>query len=314
MKAAVLTQTGNVPTYTDFAEPEAGPDQVIVEVTAAGVHHLDLTRASGAYGAPAALPYVIGADGVGRTDSGRRVFFTEPVAPHGSWAQRVPVPEQNLLDLADGVDDVTAAALGNTGLAAWLALTWRADLKPGESVLVLGATGALGSVAVQIAKALGAGNVVAADRDSNRLSRAAENGADAIVTLSPNVDLADAFQQASDGRGYDVIIDPIWGQPAVAAMHAAAQRARHIQIGQSAGATVELPAHVVRVARLDILGFAHTDPSAEVRREAYRRLTELAAAGALRVDTQTVPLADVTTAWKLQQQGAPAKLVLTPSA
>ena len=130
------------------------------------MHHLDLTRASGAYGAPASLPYVIGADGVGRTRDGRRVFFTEPVSPHGSWAQRVLVPEENLLDLADGVDDVTAAALGNTGLAAWLALTWRANLQPGEAVLVLGATGALGSVAVQIAKALGASLVVAADRDA----------------------------------------------------------------------------------------------------------------------------------------------------
>lgn len=213
MKAAVLNETGTVPAYADFPDPEPGARQVVVDVTAAGVHHLDLTRASGAYGAPATLPYVIGADGVGRTSDRRRVFFTEPVSPHGSWAQRVLVPEGNLLDLADGVDDVTAAALGNTGLAAWLALTWRANLQPGETVLVLGATGALGSVAVQIAKALGASVVVAADRNADRLARAAAHGADATVTITPDVDLADAFRQAAGGRCFDVIIDPLWVNP-----------------------------------------------------------------------------------------------------
>ncbi|HEY7813600.1 MAG TPA: zinc-binding alcohol dehydrogenase family protein [Nakamurella sp.] len=312
MMAAVLTRTGTVPTHTDFPDPEPGDGRVIVDITAAGVHHLDLTRASGAFGAPETLPYVIGADGVGRTGDGRRVFFTDPVSPHGSWAERTLVPEENLLDLADGVDDVTAAALGNTGLAAWLALTWRANLQPGETVLVLGATGALGSVAVQIAKALGAGLVVAADRDPGRLTRALGLGADAAVTITPDTDLTAGFNRVAGDRGFDVIIDPLWGAPALAAMHAAAQRARHIQIGQSAGPTIELPAGLVRGARLDLLGFAHIDPPSEVRREAYRKLTELAADGALRVDTLAVPLSDLGKAWELQQQGAPGKLVLTP--
>lgn len=312
MKAAVLTQTGTAPDYADFPDPATSAGQVVVDITAAGVHHLDLTRASGAYGAPATLPYVIGADGVGRTDDGRRVFFSGPVSPHGSWAERTLVPEENLLDLADGVDDITAAALGNTGLAAWLALTWRANLQPDETVLVLGATGALGSVAVQIAKALGARRVIAADRDPERLARALSHGADAAVTITPDTDLVTAFKDAAGNDGVDVIIDPLWGQPALAAMHAAAQRARHIQIGQSAHATIELPAHLIRGARLEILGFAHIDPPAHTRREAYRRLTELAAGGALQVDTLTMPLSDLDKAWELQQQGAPAKLVLAP--
>lgn len=312
MKAAVLTQTGTAPDYADFPDPAPSAGQVVVDITAAGVHHLDLTRASGAYGVPGTLPYVIGADGVGRTDDGRRVFFSGPVSPHGSWAERTLVPEENLLNLADGVDDITAAALGNTGLAAWLALTWRANLQPGETVLVLGATGALGSVAVQIAKALGARRVIAADRDPERLARASAHGADAAVTITPDIDLVAAFKDAADNDGVDVIIDPLWGQPALAAMHAAAHRARHIQIGQSADATIELPAHLIRGARLEILGFAHIDPPAQTRREAYLKLTELAAGGALHVDTLTMPLADVDKAWELQQQGAPAKLVLAP--
>lgn len=312
MKAAVLTQTGTRPAYADFPDPQPGIGRVVVEVTAAGVHHLDLAKASGAYGAPGTLPYVIGADGVGRTATGRRVFFTSPVAPHGAWAERTLVAEQDLLDLADGVDDITAAALGNTGLAAWLALTWRADLQPGQNVLVLGATGALGSVAVQLAKALGAAKVVAADRDPDRLARSSENGADATVTITPDTDLVGSFRDAAGEHGFDVIIDPVWGDPALAAMHVAARGARHIQIGQSAAATIQLPAHIVRGARLEILGFAHVDPPVQVRRDAYLKLTELAATGALAVDTMPLPLGDCQQAWELQQQGAPRKLVLTP--
>jgi NADPH:quinone reductase-like Zn-dependent oxidoreductase len=312
MKVAVLTQTGTTPSYADFPDPRPRGGHVVVDVTAAGVHHLDLAKASGAFGVPETLPYVIGADGVGRTAAGRRVFFTSPVAPHGSWAERTLVAEQDLLDLADDVDDVTAAALGNTGLAAWLALTWRSNLQPGQNVLVLGATGALGSVAVQLAKALGAATVVAADRDPDRLVRSSEHGADATVTITPDTDLVGAFREAVGGGGFDVIIDPVWGAPALAAMHVAARGARHIQIGQSAGATLELPAAIIRAARLELLGFAHIDPPVQVRRDAYLRLTELAATGALTVDTMTLRLADCKRAWELQQQGAPRKLVLTP--
>lgn len=312
MKAAVLTATGAAPRFDDFPDPEPNAGQVVVEVAAAGVHHLDLARASGAFGAPAVLPYVFGSDGVGRTPNGRRVYFDAPVTPYGSWAQRTLVSEADLLDLAEGVDDVTAAALGNTGLAAWLALDWRAKLQPGESVLVLGGTGALGSIAVQVAKAMGAGSVVAADRDPDRLRRAAERGADATVTIAPGTDLASAFREAAGGRGFDVIIDPVWGEPALAAMQTAAHGARHIQIGHSAGATIQLPAPVVRSGRLEILGFAFLHAPVEVRREAYLALTEQAARGDLQVDVLPIPLADSTTAWEQQQRGAPAKLVLTP--
>jgi NADPH2:quinone reductase len=311
MKAAVLSQTGTAPSYADFPDPAPGNGRVVIDVTAAGVHHLDLAKAAGALGA-LSLPYVIGADGVGRTAAGRRVFFTSPLAPHGSWAQQTLVAEENLLDLADDVDDVTAAALGNTGLAAWLALTWRAGLQPGQTVLVLGATGALGSVAVQVAKALGAATVVAADRDPERLAGSLTKGADATVTLDPDTDLVAAFRDAAGADGFDVIIDPVWGPPALAAMHVAGRGARHIQIGQSAAATVEIPARIIRGARLELLGFAHSDPPVEVRRDAYLRLTQLAATGTLSVDTMTIPLAECQPAWQLQQNGAPRKLVLLP--
>jgi len=312
VKAAVLTELGAPPQFADFPEPQGEDDQVVVEVAAAGVNHVDLAKASGTfYTGPPPVPSVVGSDGVGHTAEGRRVFFDAAVPPFGSWAQRSLVARADLLEPAADIDDVRAAAVGNTGLAAWLALEWRARLQPGETVLVLGANGALGSIAVQAAKVLGAGFVIAADRDPERLERLRERGADAIVTLTPDGDLATECR-AAVGGGIDVIIDPLWGAPALGAMQGAARGARHIQLGQLAGLTVELPAPTVRSAALHLLGMAVFHAPLEVRRAAYLALTEKVAEGAITVDVLPVPLSDVATAWERQRNGPGVKLVLTP--
>jgi NADPH2:quinone reductase len=305
MNAAVLHEHGAPPVFGGFEAPQAGAGQVVVDVEAAGVNHVDLLKASGRfYTGPPPLPSVVGSDGVGRLADGRRVFFDDIVAPFGSMAEQALVPEGALFDVAEGVDSAIAAALGNSGLAAWLALEWRARLQPGETVLVLGATGALGSVAVQVAKLLGAGRVIAAARPSERLSRVR---ADAVVELAG--DMAGALQEAA-GDGVDVIIDPLWGPPALAAMRAARRGARHVQLGHIAGETIELPAPVVRSAALDISGFAVFHAPVDVRRAAYLRLTELAARGEVTIDATLIPLRDVAGAWERQARGADAKLVI----
>src|SRR4051812_8366140 len=181
VRAAGLHEHGATPACGEFAEPSASPGTVVVDVAAAGLHPLDLHKATGTfYTGPPPLPSVVGTDGVGRLADGRRVYFDATVTPHGSMAERTLVPNDALLDVAEGVDDAVAAALGNTGLAAWLSLAWRAELQQGETVLVLGATGAVGRVAVQVAKTLGAERVVAADRAGQGLPHLLERGADAI--------------------------------------------------------------------------------------------------------------------------------------
>ena len=312
MKAAVLVELGAPPRFSDFADPVAGPGQSVVNVAAAGVHHVDLAKASGSFytGSPT-VPSVMGSDGVGRTADGRRVFFDTLVPPYGSWAQRALVPDAELLEPAVGVSDVIAAALGNTGLAAWLALSWSAKLQRGESVLVLG-TGALGMIAVQAAKAQGAAYVIAADRDPGRLELARERGADVVVTIAPGADLSAAFREAAGEHGVDVIIDPLWGDPAFAAMQAASHGARYVQLGNSAASTVELPAATIRSRALHLLGFAVFYVPLEPRREAYRSLTEHAAGGSIIVDTIQLPLSEVASAWEQQRRGAHGKLVLIP--
>jgi NADPH2:quinone reductase len=312
MRAAVLHGHGEPPRAGDFDEPSEADGHVVAEVAAAGVNHLDLLKASGQfYTGPPPLPSVVGSDGVARLADGRRVFFDKTQAPYGAMAERTLVPEDELLDVAEGVDDHVAAALGNSGLAAWIALEWRAELKRGETVLVLGATGAMGSVAVQAAKLLGAGRVVAAARGGERLERMRDRGADSLVDLDTDEDLTAALKEATEG-GADVIADPLWGEPAVAAMGAAKLGARHLQIGHMASPTVELPAMAVRSPTLNLLGFVVFRVPLEVRRDAYRRLTEHAARGEIEVDVERVSLDDVEDAWRRQAGGPDAKLVVVP--
>jgi NADPH2:quinone reductase len=294
----------------EFHEPVEREGHAVAEVTAAGINHLDLLKASGSfYTGPPPLPSVVGSDGVGRLDDGRRVFFDATAAPHGAIAERTLVRDDALLDVPEGVPDEIAAALGNSGLGAWLALEWRARLKPGETVLVLGATGAMGNVAIQAAKALGAGRVVAGARSGERLERTLARGADAVVAL--DTEPAAALQGASGGA--DVIIDPLWGEPGLAAMNAAAHGARHVQLGQMASLVLELPAPLVRGKALNVLGFAIFHAPVEVRRDAYARLMDLAAAGELQLDVERVPLSEVDAAWERQREGSDTKLVVVPT-
>lgn len=311
--AAVLHEYGAAPRPEEFPAPAPGPGRVVVDVAAAAVHHLDLHKASGRfYMDPPPLPSVVGTDGVGRVEGGRRVYFDATIPPYGSMAARTLAPEDVLIDVPDGIDDVHAAAIGNTGLGAWVALSWRAGLRRGETVLVLGATGAFGSVAVQAARLLGAGRVVAAARGGARLERLRERGADALVDVDAGGDLTAAIREAAGGA-VDVTVDPLWGPPGLAALGAAARFGRHLQVGQVAGVEIPLPAPTLRSVSLDLRGFSIAHPPIEVRREGYRRLAEHVARGDVVLDVEALPLSEVTAAWERQRAAAGSpKLVLCP--
>jgi NADPH2:quinone reductase len=313
VRAAVLHEHGATPRVDEFDDPPERPGCVVCDVAAAALHHLDLHKASGTfYTGPPALPSVVGTDGIARLADGRRAYFDATVAPFGSMAERALVPEDALIPVAEGVDDAVAAALGNTGLAGWLALAWRAELRSGETVLVLGATGAVGSIALQAAKLLGAGHVVAADRPCERLARMVDIGADAVVEIEPPGALTDRIREAARGD-VDVTIDMLWGPPALAAMQAAARHARHVEVGNMADAEIALPAPLIRSVSLDVRGFSVAHPPFEVKREAYLRLTEHAARGDIAVELERRPLDDVGAAWQRQRQAAGGpKMVLIP--
>lgn len=311
MRAAVLSEFG-VPRPGEFEEPKAGEGQAVVDVAVAGLNPVDVVTATGRFyeGAPE-LPSVPGKEGVGTLD-GRRVYFGATVQPFGSMAERALIDPDNAFDLPDGLDDGLAIALGIAGLAGWLPVSWRAKLKPGEHVLVLGASGVVGQVAVQAARLLGAGRVVAAARSKEGLERTRSLGADAVVSLDQDPDsLVDAMVTAAEQR-IDVVIDPVWGDPAAAALKAASKWARMVQLGQSAGAEATIASAVVRGKSLTIMGHTNFGVPGDVRAEAYAEMARHAAAGELRIDVEAFPLDRVEDAWERQKASPNHKLVLVP--
>jgi NADPH:quinone reductase-like Zn-dependent oxidoreductase len=312
VKAAVLTAFG-APEFGEFQTP---PDQmaggVTVDVLAVALSHLDQLKASGTfYTGPPELPSVAGNDGIGRLSDGQRVYFDKTQTPFGSLAEKSVVDPTAVMPVPDGVDDVMAACLGNAGLASLLSLEWRARLVPGETVLVLGATGFVGKLAVQVAQLLGAGRVVAVGRNSAALDQCRELGADEVVQISAGIDLASQLRAATKG-GHDIAIDLLWGRPGLAALTAAAPCARHIQLGHLAEVSIELPAPLLRAAPLQLLGHANFHVPLADRVAAYGRICSWAATGRLVVEAEVFPLDRISEAWRQLARGARRKPVLVP--
>jgi NADPH:quinone reductase-like Zn-dependent oxidoreductase len=312
MRAAVLPAHGAVPEAGTFEDPTPAEGQEAVSVLAGGLNPVDIRIAQGNFPADQRdPPYVPGKEGVGTLDDGTRVYFDPSVPPFGSYAERTLIAAASGFAVPDGLDDGVAVALGIAGLAAWLALEWRGELEDGETVLVLGASGVVGQIAVQAARILGAGRVVAAARSADGLARAEELGADATVRIEEGGDLTAAIREAAGG-GIDLTVDPVWGAPAVAAIGALNRFGRHVQLGQSAGAEATLTSAAIRTKPVSIIG--HTNYAADEarRRAAYQRMAEHAAAGEIAVDVERVPLADVADAWRRQGESPNRKLVIVP--
>ena len=322
MRAALIEELGRPPVLVERPDPTRGPGQALVLVTAVPLNPIDISIARGRfYAGRPDPPYVPGKEGFGEVlegdalEAGAHVYFPMPggLRGDGSLAERVAIDEETAVRAPDGIDDALAACFGIAGLAAWLALEWRARLRGGESVLVLGATGAVGQIAVQAARLLGAGRIVAAGRNAAGLGRARGLGADVTVDLGAHAgdELVEALRDAAGGD-VDVTIDPLWGKPAVAAAHAAARNGRLVQIGQSASAEATLSSAAVRGKLLSILGHNNMAVPRDVQHEAYRRMLDHAADGRLTVDHEVVPLDDLAEAWKRQAASPGRKLVIRP--
>ena len=263
MKAAVVTDRNAPPTWSAFAEPTVTDGEAIVTVEAAALSPLTRAIASGKhYSSAATENFVAGIDGVGRLDGGRRVYFAFPRAPFGAMAERAPVLDAHYADLPSGVDLVTAAAIANPGMSSWVALAERARFQRGESVLINGATGVAGQLAIQIAKHLGAKYIVATGRRGEQLARLRELGVDHVLTLSePEPELTASFRKALHDFHVDVVLDYLWGEPAKLLFAAIAQshrdddrRLRFVQIGSIAGAQISFDSSVLRSTNLEVLG------------------------------------------------------------
>jgi NADPH:quinone reductase len=311
VQAAVINELGRPPELADWADPSG---ETSYEVSAVSLNPVDVNVGAGRYfGGHPELPYVPGCEGVGRAPDGTRVYLFGDglgLSRDGLLAERVLAPADLGIPLPDAVSDAVAASCGIAGMAGWMPVAWRAPVRKDDNVLVLGATGTVGLVAVQSAKLLGARRVVAAGRNPERLKRAAEFGADATVSLEED-DLPSAFREATGGDGPTHIVDTLWGLPAIAAIQAAAPGWRLVQIGQSAGAEANVSSAVIRGKMGELYGYTDFAVAKDVFREQYLRLVEHAAAGDIVFDIETYPLDRVAEAWQRQANGAHAKLVVT---
>jgi NADPH:quinone reductase len=318
MRAAVVEAVGCPPAPAEADEPVREEGTALVAVEAAPLNPVEVRVAAGRHPRRAQPPYVPGLEGAGMVVEsglvapGTRVRFEGSALPgfgaQGTMAELAAVPEVSLVELPDQAGEDLAAALGVVGITALLALE-RAAPAGGERMLVLGATGAVGQMAVQLAKLMGAGRVVGAGRSAERLERVRELGADEVVELGDG-DLADAFEQAAGGQ-LDIVIDPLWGEPAMAALRAIATEGRLVNVGQSAGTDVRLPLETVRNRQGAVHAISSGWTSLERKAAAYRRLIEHAVAGRLTVDREVVALDDVAAAWERQDESPGRKLVIS---
>ena len=321
MRAAVVSELGQAPGISEERdEPRRTPGVSLVRVTAAAVNPIDLLIASG--GHPLGRPrpgYVPGVEGAGRVvDSdtlapGTRVRISVPGGfVDGTFAQYVLAPDTACVPIPDALGDDLAAAIGVVGVSALIGLRDEAALRPGQSVLVLGATGAFGQAFVHLARALGAERVLAAGRSDGRLAALEERGlVDGTVLLDP--DPAGFLGRLEKvGGPVDVVVDPLWGPYAKSALSALAPSGRLLNVGQSAGAEATVDAGPLRHARLKVLGLSGAYLTPEQSAEAYAQVAAYAAAGQLDLALAAYPLRDIAEVWAAQAASPGKKLVLNP--
>ena len=310
MKAAVVYEAGKAPVFAEFETPVAQAGEALIAVKASALTQFTKSRASGAhYSADAALPAVAGSDGVGVTEEGRRVYFILPQAPFGALAEVTRVRAGFCIPVPDGLDDVTAAALANPGMSAWAALVHRAQIKPGDTVLINGATGTAGRLAVQLARHLGAGKVIATARDATALESVKALGADVLLPFQlDGGDEAGAARfgdalEAQFKEGIDVVVDYLWGKSAEAIIVAIAKAVddarpvRFVQVGSSSGGEITLPGAALRSSAIVLMGSGiKSVPLADLL-AAVGHVFAVAVSANLKIATRVLPLADVQTAW-----------------
>ena len=311
MDAAVVRVPGQPPMFQSFADPVAEEGEALVRVRAAGLHPIVKLLASGSHYASAGVgqvPAVPGVDGVGVLEDGSRVYFGFVRKPWGTMAEQAAAPRKTCIPVPDGLDDVVAAAVANPGMSAWVALKERAGLALGETVLVMGATGVAGQLAIQVAQQLGAMRVIAVGRNVDAIATA---NVDAVIPLGQPEDAVREALAAEAAAGIHVVVDYLWGRPTELLLEALAKgfkatathKTRLVEAGSSAGQTITLPGATLRSIDLTLLGSGFGSARFDRILAAIPTLFELAASGGLKIAVEPVPLAEVGTAWDRVEKG-----------
>ncbi|WP_260923036.1 zinc-binding alcohol dehydrogenase family protein [Novosphingobium sp. 9] len=312
MKAAVVTSPGNPPIWDDFEAPVANEQEIIVDVVAAALSQLTRTRASGRhYSDTATSGFIAGVDGVGWSPDGKPVYFALPRTPYGAMGERVPVAHTQTIAIPAGLDPLQAAAMANPGMSSCAALRERARIQVGETVLINGATGASGSLAVRIARHLGAARVIATGRDKTLLGAL---GADEVIALDVTGEELETRFSRHFQEGVDIVLDYLWGPSARAALVSAARHSpkskpvRFIQIGAIAATDIVLPAAVLRSSTIELMGSGIGSVGTDRLLASISEVFNAATARGWTVPLLPIPMTDVTRAWSTESR---ERIVLT---
>lgn len=322
MKAAVMYQQGGLPQYTDFPEPLVqNPDEVLVSVKAVAIKHLDKSRASGKHyssDAPGENGRVIGGDGVCLLEDGTRVYG---LGISGMLAEKATIHKSRIVKLPDNLDDITAAALPNAVVGAAMGLKFKAGIQQGDVVLINGATGVTGRVAVQIAKYYGAKRIIATGRNQQSLTELLSLGADETISvLQDDESFKKRITAIHSETPIDIIVDYLWGHTAemilacIKGDGSFTNKIRYVSVGGMSGDLIQLSAANLRSVDLQLTGSglgawskAQVD---ELFKEILPEMFALAAAGKLKVDTIAVKLADIAELWDLEVGGGQRFVVM----
>ncbi|HEY0264714.1 MAG TPA: zinc-binding alcohol dehydrogenase family protein [Granulicella sp.] len=321
MNAAIITAAGKTPVYGTFHKPEAANGMEVIDVRASALSQFSRSRSSGLhYSSDGIFPAVAGADGVGYTADGRRVYFVLPEAPFGALAERCLVRSERCVTVPHGLDDATAAAIANPGMSAWAALVERAHLHPGETVLVNGATGSAGRLAVQLARFLGAGKVIATGRNEAELQQLLSLGADIVIPFAPEAFHSKQYEQALQrelSHGINVVVDYLWGESAKTVIVAIAKAVedatpvRFVHVGGSSGEeNIDLPGAALRSSAIQLMGSGIKSVPMPRLLEAIRRVFEAAVPAELQIATRVVALSEIAQYW--DAPGKPRIVVTIP--
>ncbi|AXC10047.1 Quinone oxidoreductase [Acidisarcina polymorpha] len=318
MKAAVVWEAGKSPVYSDFEEPIPHEGEVRVHVTASALTNFTKIRATGKhFSFSARPPFVVGIDGVGKLEDGRRVYFLFPRAPFGGIAERTVVSSLHCIDVPDSVDDITLAAIADPGMAAWAALETRAKMIAGETVLINGATGSAGRMAVQIAKFLGAKKVVATGRNREVLNSLLAIGADEVISQDHDGKSSDDELREQFAQRIDVVLDYLWGASAVQILAAATAAKgttpiRFVQIGTTSAPEITLPGAVLRSSAIQMMGSGIGSVALEEIILILSKLMHASSEVGLHVATRELEISRIGEAWSAES--ATPRIVLSMNA
>jgi NADPH:quinone reductase-like Zn-dependent oxidoreductase len=323
MKAIVMFPEGGIPRYVEnFPEPEIdGNDQSLIAIQAVAMKHIDKSRSSGTHYSTAGSPRkarVIGVDGVGFLEDGTSVFA---LGVTGMMAQKAIVEKNKMVRLPTGIDPATAAALPNAIAGSAMALRYRANIKPGDTVLINGATGFTGRNAIQLARYYGAKKVIATGRNEQSLKHLLELGADEVVSLrQADESFVARIKAIHQDSPLDIIVDYVWGHPAELVLEALkgqgnfTHRTRYVTVGSMAGDTIQLSSEILRSVDLHLTGSGMGSWTKEEMKvlltEILPETLQLAAEGKLKVEVQTVSIGEFEKAWDMDVESGKRLVVL----